>query len=103
VRLLAPAGGSEVAACERLALDAPQDDCASQGQSVVDGGGAEVGRGGLDQAEVGVSDELARHISNFQMTLGEGGGGVGVMRRSLRAKGAGASPGTSRLQAADHR
>ena len=64
--LLAPADGDEVAADERLALDAPQEDHdgASQGQAVVDGGGAKVGRGGLDLAEVGVGNAFARHISN---------------------------------------
>ena len=64
--MLAPAGGDEVAAGEHLALDAPRDDGASQGQVVVDGGGAKVGRGGLVLAEVGVSNEFARHISNIK-------------------------------------
>ena len=63
--MLAPAGGGEVAAGEHLALDAPRDDGASQGQVVVDGGGAKVGRGGLDQAEVGVGNEFVRHINNI--------------------------------------
>ena len=62
--LLAPAGGGEVTTGEHLALDAPQDDGASQGQAVVDGGGAKVGRGGLDLAEIGVGNAFARHISN---------------------------------------
>ncbi len=71
----APAGRGQVAASERLALDAPQDDGAAQREAVVDCGGAEVACGSLHQAEVGVRHELARYISNFQMTLEEKGGG----------------------------
>jgi hypothetical protein len=69
-----PAGDSQVAASERLAFDAPQNDGAPERQAVVDGSRGKVTGRCLHQAEVCVGNEFARNISNLKMPLNEGSG-----------------------------